>query len=177
MFCKTMTVCLSMDILRNSLPAGLTEWKIPNEVAEFRQRADYTIVTPTFECKKQVTEPTPRANSNIKKERIPNMLQQLASHIEDMYESFPYHMKKGTDSYLKQKLLEFVMSDAGNCVLGPKRCREVVAYIGTPMLQRSEPFFILCSFLLDAKVIVDHQVFTWNHQSYPSEVVLRCKTD
>lgn len=174
------TTCVAMDVLRNSLPSGLTVWKIPNEMDVYRQRVNYDVTAPTFECKKQ-TSTDAKIGVNDKntkrKERIPNLLQQLASHVEDMYESFPFNMKRGTDAYLKQRLLEFVMSDAGNSVLGPKRCREVVAYLGTPMLQRCEPFFVLCSFLLDSKIIVNHQVFTWNHQAYASEAVFQCKTE
>lgn len=170
-----MTV--SMEILRSSLPAGLTVWTIGNENEKYMQRADYQILLPTFECKKEQNVAVQSKERERTRERIPNLLQQLASYVEDMYPTFPFHMKRATDAYLKEKLLEFVMSDAGNTVLGPKKCREVVAYLGTQMLQKHEPFFILCSFLLDARVVVEHQVFTWNHQTYASEVVFRWKMD
>lgn len=163
-----------MDILRNSLPAGLTVWHIANENIDYQQRADYVITAPQFE-RSMETARVQATSTETRKERIPNMLQQLAAHVEDLYLSYTPSMKKATEGYLKQKLLEFVMSDSGNTVLGPKRCREVVSYIGTAMLDRSEPFFILCSFLLDAKVTVGHQVYTWNHQTYANEVVMNCK--
>lgn len=168
-----------MDVLRNSLPAGLTVWKISNECDEYMQRSHYTITTPTFECKKPSVEDARVAVGRDKqqetKEKIPNMLQQLAMFVEDMYPTFTFQMKKATDSYLREQVLEFVMSESGHSVLGPKRCREVVAYMGTPMLVKNEPFFVLCSFLLDARIVVDHQVYTWNHNTYPSEVTFKCK--
>lgn len=164
-----------MELLRNTLPAGLTVWHISNEAVEYQQRSDYIINTPQFQPQVQhACEERPNIKPT-RSVRIPNMLQQLAANIDDMYHSLTPAMKRETDNYLKQKVLEFVMSDAGNSALGPKRCREIVAYIGTPMVERSEPFFLLCSFLLDAKIVVDHKVYTWNHQTYANEVIVQCK--
>lgn len=182
---------MDMTILRESLPSGLTVWKIDNEVPQCQQRVVYEIVTPTFAAsgkildddvevdvqstvEKKALEPSRPAamRSSI---RVPSLLQQIAGHIDDVYSILPSSMKRATEVYLKQKLLSFVMSEEGNHVLGPKKCRECVAYIQTSMVSKCDAFFLLCSFLLDAKIVVDHQVHTWNHQHYVSEVVLQCK--
>lgn len=171
---------MDMDLLRNALPSGLTVWRIANELAECQQRAQYEIVTPTFATTGNMSiEPDEELMVDKKRserpERIPTVLQQLAGHIDDMYHVLPASMKKETEKYLKTALLDFVMSTSGNHVLGPKKCRECVAYLQTPMLGKCEAFFQYCSFLLDAKIVVDHQVHTWNHQPYETEIVLLCK--
>lgn len=161
-----------MDTLKNVLPSGLVVWKIPNADERFMQRATYDIVTPTFECKRQIT----KLDEPVKKKaHVASLLQQLIHHVDDMYEAYPFNMKKATEKYMKDRLLEFVMSDHGNTVLGPKRCREVVSYMGTTMKTVCEAYLVLCSFLLDAKVLLEHKVYTWNHQSYTQEVVFTCK--
>lgn len=182
-----MIMNMDMDLLRNALPSGLTVWKIANEVVECQQRVHYEIVTPTFATTGNTSvEPavpdedvdvvvTTMKKGQGKNERIPTVLQQLAGHIDEMYHVLPGSMKKETEKYLKTALLEFVMSSSGNHVLGPKKCRECVAYLQTPMLGKCDAFFQYCSFLLDAKIVVDHQVHTWNHQPYETEIVLLCK--
>ncbi len=181
---------MNMDELRNALPSGLTVWKIANEVQQCQQCAVYEIVTPTFAINgnTQIEPAVPDEDTDeidvnkilkktpLKKEvRIPSLLQQIAEQIDGLYCALPHSMKRTTEAYLKRNMIDFVMSDGGNNVLGPKKCRECVAYMQTPMLHKCDAFFILCSFLLDAKIIVDHQVYTWNHQAFETEIVLQCK--
>lgn len=185
---------MNMEVLRNALPSGLTIWKIANEVPQCQQCAIYEIVTPTFAASgntqiepavpdedtddvevKKVEVPTKKVAASKKEAHIPSLLQQIAQQIDGLYCALPQSMKRTTEAYLKRNLMDFVMSDGGNNVLGPKKCRECVAYLQTPMLNKCDAFFILCSFLLDSKIIVDHQVYTWNHQAFETEIVLQCK--
>ncbi len=176
---------MDMDVLRNALPSGLTVWKIANEVARCQQTATYEIVTPTFAaCGNMQAVPDEDSDIEViqkpervitKPKRIPTLLQQLAEQIDGLYCALPAAMKKTTEAYLKQRLIDFVMSDAGNNVLGPKKCRECVSYLQTPMLGKCEAFFLLCSFLLDAKIVVDHEVHTWNHQPFETQIVFQSK--
>lgn len=175
-----------MDVLRNALPSGLTVWKIANEVPHCQQTAVYDIVTPTFAASgntqiesavpdEVIDDHSPIVDVARKTKRIPTMLQQFAEQVDGLYCALPTAMKKTTEAYLKQRLLDFVMSDEGNNVLGPKKCRECVAYLQSPMLGKCDAFFLLCSFLLDAKIVVDHQVHTWNHQPFETQIVFQSK--
>lgn len=170
-----MTNNIDMDILRNSLPSGLTQWKIANEVEQYQQRCNYEIYTPSFSLQSLPVDREDVTVREPRKKRVPSMLQQLCKEVDDIYATCPPHMQRSTEGYLKQKLLEFAMAEHGNIVLGPKKCRELVAYVGTPMVVKNEPFLLLCSFLLDAKIAIDHQIYTWNHQPYTKQVNFECK--
>lgn len=174
-----MAHSIDMEILRTSLPSGLTIWKIANEVEEFQQRSQYEIHTPSFSLQTAVpddSETIDEVHEKPKqKKKVLSMLQQLCLEVDDIYATCPPNMRRATEGYLKQKLLEFAMAEHGHIVLGPKKCRELVAYLGTPMIVKHEPFLLLCSFLLDAKIAVDHQIYTWNHQSYTKQVNFECK--
>lgn len=171
-----------MELLRSTLPSGLTVWRIDNEDIRFQQRADYASSLPETECIINVSRPTKvqmQTDSEKgggdtrkeKKQRIPSFLQQLVAEVDDSYDSLTPAMRRATEKYMKEKLLDFVMCESGHSVLGPKKCREAVGYITSNKFNLPcDAFFELCSFLLDAKVHIGHKVYTWDDQSCTHDI-------
>lgn len=113
--------------------------------------------------KKQQTACLDKPRRNV---YVPNMLQQVIVHIDETLALYSRKSSQNIELALKESLQECVTKGPIAKLLGPKRCREILTYMSTPMHTTHGSFFELWSFLLQ-RPIQDSQgtQFCWNVQS------------
>ena len=164
------------DPIWNDLPSGLSFWKIGNGIAEWTQGSplhkipealDIVVpvdVGPDVDANVVTTNDTSvKKTTAIRKERLKkNVLQQLLPYIDESFSLYSPKFLANLEIAAKDQIRAFITNGAGAKLLGPKRCREVLSYLMTPMIHFNSSFVEMWSFLLQMPISCDGKDIAWN---------------
>lgn len=97
----------------------------------------------------------------------------FASHLDDMYQLYPYETKRDIRQHLRERLISWVSQHARE-FFGPSTSRAISACLRGHNLTMAdvERFAELVSFLLDAAIQVGPKTVVWHGYDRPSRVPL-----
>lgn len=163
-----------LDVIYEQLPAGLAKYNVASGDidAVWTQRAEYPCV-----CRAKSVSPRPV--DIVAPVRMPSkkagtdILPNIVSHIDPLYGLYNEQMKADAHKRFLSHVKDFVGKTPGREFVGRKASREIIAYSSAPQQYPCAPdsFFNLCSFLLDAKIHINEQVYTWSDK-IEKEVVI-----
>lgn len=157
------------DLIWNDLPFGLIFFEIGGN-DEWMQGAPLRKIPedhPKIDISSDTQEDGRRVITTVSKmvrpKRIPNVLQQLMVHIDETFHDYPPPFQRNMEVTVKEHVLNMITQGSVSKLLGPKRCREIMSYMSTPMFTWQKSFIEMWSFLLQ-RPIHDGQgnIITWN---------------
>ncbi len=159
------------DPLWNELPLGLSFWEIENAMPEWAQGAslrktpdDLKIVAVIRDDEQEITATTavPAAPKEKRKGPTPSVLKQVMGHIDETFPLYTAKFGKHMEVAVKEQLQDVVTNGPISKLLGPKRCREILSYVSSPMTHVQISFLELWSFLLQRPIRVSENTIAWN---------------
>lgn len=156
------------DPIWNQLPAGLTFWEIANADPVWNQGAPllkqpdkFTIVIDEVDTESIVNKkPDVRAGMNERLKK--NVLQQLLISVDDSFSLYSPKFMINMENATKEHIRDFITYGAGSKLLGPKRAREIMSYLMSPMVYFNLSFIELWSFLLQRTIECEGKLIRWN---------------